>query len=193
VRRPPAAALVEESRRAPWLKEALGLPHDASFGIVTGSAGRETRSGSRPAATSVLERAGGTSSATACTARRRIRVVAGEERHATIDRALRLLGIGRHRSRRPERPNGAVDADGARRGDRGRLGRTDHRRRPGRQREHRRLRRSRRSRAWRARHGAWVHVDGAFGLWARPAPAFEHLVAGREGGRLLGWSTATSG
>ncbi len=28
------------------------------------------------------------------------------------------------------------------------------------------------------RHGAWVHVDGAFGLWAAAAPALRHLVAG---------------
>jgi len=30
-------------------------------------------------------------------------------------------------------------------------------------------------------HGAWVHVDGAFGLWARATPTHKHLTAGIEG------------
>lgn len=30
------------------------------------------------------------------------------------------------------------------------------------------------------RHGAWVHVDGTFGLWAAASPATRHLVAGIE-------------
>jgi glutamate/tyrosine decarboxylase-like PLP-dependent enzyme len=31
------------------------------------------------------------------------------------------------------------------------------------------------------RHGAWVHVDGAFGLWAATSPALLHLVTGLAG------------
>ena len=30
------------------------------------------------------------------------------------------------------------------------------------------------------RHGGWVHVDGAFGLWAAASPALRHLVDGVE-------------
>ncbi|MHB8275862.1 MAG: pyridoxal phosphate-dependent decarboxylase family protein, partial [Dermatophilaceae bacterium] len=30
-------------------------------------------------------------------------------------------------------------------------------------------------------HGAWVHVDGAFGLWAAASPSYRHLVTGCEG------------
>ncbi len=29
-------------------------------------------------------------------------------------------------------------------------------------------------------HGAWLHVDGAFGLWAAAAPALQHLTTGVE-------------
>lgn len=37
------------------------------------------------------------------------------------------------------------------------------------------------------RHGGWLHVDGAFGLWAAAAPARRHLVAGIE--RAQSWAT----
>jgi glutamate/tyrosine decarboxylase-like PLP-dependent enzyme len=38
-----------------------------------------------------------------------------------------------------------------------------------------------------AEHGAWVHVDGAFGLWATAAPSHRHLVTGV--GRADSWAT----
>jgi glutamate/tyrosine decarboxylase-like PLP-dependent enzyme len=112
----------------------------------------------------------------------RIRIVAGEERHGTIDRSLRLLGFGTGALEPvPTGPNGAVDpTELVRALDAGaeeptivcvqagnvNTGASDdlivaneaaH------------------------RHGAWVHVDGAFGLWAAASPEFEDLVAGREG------------
>ena len=175
----PAAALVEEIAGA-WLKESLGLPADASFGIVTGTQAGNTV-GLAAARHRVLERTGWDVERRGLHGAPRIRVVAGEERHATIDRSLRLLGIGVDAVQSvPTGPNGAVDPDAL-------------------------------VRALEAdpdeptivcaqagnvntgafddllvaceaarRRGAWVHVDGAFGLWAAASRAFEHLVAGRE-------------
>ncbi len=175
----PAAALVEEVAGA-WLKEALGLPADASFGIVTGAQGGNTV-GLAAARHQVLERAGWDVERDGLYGAPRIRIVAGEERHATIDRSLRFLGIGTASVEAiASGPNGAVDLDAlvaaieAGSGEptivvvqagNVNTGAFDdlavacevaH------------------------RHGAWVHVDGAFGLWAAASPAFEHLVAGRE-------------
>ena len=35
-------------------------------------------------------------------------------------------------------------------------------------------------------HGAWVHVDGAFGLWARACASTAHLAAGFDVAELMG-------
>jgi glutamate/tyrosine decarboxylase-like PLP-dependent enzyme len=175
----PAAALVEEVAGA-WLKQALGLPPQASFGITTGAQGANTV-GLTAARHRVLERAGWDVERDGLQGAPRIRVVAGQERHATIDRSLRLIGLGAGALEAvPSGPNGAVDPDSLVRAlDEGRgeptivcvqagnvnTGAFDDL-----------------SVACEAahRHGAWVHVDGAFGLWAAAGPSFLHLVAGLD-------------
>ncbi len=175
----PAAAAVEDVV-GDWLKEAFGLPAHASFGLVTGAQGANTVA-LAAARHRVLARAGWDVEERGLMGAPWIRVMASEERHATIDRSLRLLGIGAGAVEpvAPD-PNGAIDPEAlARVLDAGpeaptivcvqtgnvNTGACDdlvtacdaaHRR------------------------GAWVHVDGAFGLWAAVSPSTEHLVTGIE-------------
>src|SRR5215207_2214262 len=94
----PAAAITEEVVGA-WLLDLLDLPRDASFAFVTGcqmahvTALAAARSG-------VLRDAGWNVEADGLFGAPRIRVLANETRHSTVDRALRFLGIGQ-RSVRP--------------------------------------------------------------------------------------------
>ncbi len=175
----PAAAIVEEVV-GEWLKEAFGLPAKASFGLVTGAQGANTV-GLAAARHRVLERAGWNVEGHGLIGAPKIRVVAGEERHATIDRALRLLGLGASSVESVGTDsNGAIDVDALDRvlaaepegptivclqagnvntgacDDIGSASDVAH------------------------RYGAWVHVDGAFGLWAAVSPSTRDLVRGIE-------------
>jgi glutamate/tyrosine decarboxylase-like PLP-dependent enzyme len=108
-------------------------------------------------------------------------VVASDERHATIDRALRLLGMG-SASIHPVRAggNGAIDVDhleevlastqGAPtivclQAGNVNTGACDD---------------FARAIPLARRHDAWIHVDGAFGLWAAASPRYAHLTRGVE-------------
>jgi glutamate/tyrosine decarboxylase-like PLP-dependent enzyme len=175
----PAAALVEEVA-GDWLKQALGLPAEASFGLVTGAQGANTV-GLAAARHRVLARAGWDVEERGLTGAPRIRVVTGEERHGTVDRSLRLLGIGAGAVVPVATdPNGAVDAEALGRAldedpdaptivclQAGNVntGACDDL-----------------AAACDAAgaHGAWVHVDGAFGLWAAASPSTRDMVAGIE-------------
>jgi glutamate/tyrosine decarboxylase-like PLP-dependent enzyme len=174
----PAASVVEEVAGA-WLAELLGLPAGVSVGFVTG-AQMANLTGLAVALHEVLRRAGWDLAADGLWGAPRVRVLAGQGRHGTIDRALRFLGVG-----------GAaivgIDAD-----DQGRM-------RPA----------ALAAELGQgsgptivcaqvgdvnsgavdpvgelcqvaAGHGAWVHVDGAFGLWAAASPRLRPLVAGVE-------------
>jgi glutamate/tyrosine decarboxylase-like PLP-dependent enzyme len=175
----PVAALVEEVTGG-WLKEAFGLPGDASFGFVTGAQGANTV-GLAAARHRVLARAGWDVEARGLAGSPGVRVVASEERHATIDRSLRLLGIGAGAIEAVEAgPDGAIGIEALGRaletgGDVPAIvclqagnvntGACD----------------DLAAACDLARaHGAWTHVDGAFGLWAAASPSKRPLVAGLE-------------
>ena len=109
--------------------------------------------------------------------------------------ALRLLGIRRATARRGaggRRKGGCCPTrlrDCARA-----LRRSDDRLRPGRQREHRRVRSARaRSPTLTRAHGAWLHVDGAFGLWAAAVPALRAARRAASSWPTRGRPTRTSG
>jgi glutamate/tyrosine decarboxylase-like PLP-dependent enzyme len=178
----PAASVVEEVCRG-WLAELLGLPSHVSVALVTGAQMAHVTA-LAAARHQVLAQAGWDVPADGLAGAPPIRVVIGEKRHVTVDRALRLLGIGassleivpaddQGRMRVDELPDlgggptivcgqageintGASDDLDAIADAAGRA-------------------------------GAWFHVDGAFGLWAAASPALAHLVRGSE--RADSWTT----
>jgi glutamate/tyrosine decarboxylase-like PLP-dependent enzyme len=174
----PAAAAAERVAGS-WLKDLLGIPATASVGFTTGAQGANTV-GLAAARHRVLQRAGWDLPARGLVGAPRVRVLAGAERHATIDASLRLLGLGTDCLEPvPCHPDGSMDMTELARmldaGDRQaplivclqtgnvNTGACDDLR-TGCELAH-------------ARDG-WVHVDGAFGLWAGASPALRHLTGG---------------
>ncbi|HEX5822963.1 MAG TPA: aminotransferase class V-fold PLP-dependent enzyme [Candidatus Limnocylindrales bacterium] len=173
----PAASVAEEVA-AGWLVDLFGLPAGSSVGFSTGAtmasftalaAGRHR----------VLERAGWNVEDDGLTGAPPIAVVVGDEAHVTIHVSLQMLGLGRSRVHRV-----AADEQGRMRIDalRETLAGLDG---P--------VLVSAQSgnvntgafdplpeivEAVRALPNAWLHVDGAFGLWAATTPTLRHLTVG---------------
>ncbi|MCB0909606.1 MAG: aspartate aminotransferase family protein [Nocardioidaceae bacterium] len=183
----PACTAVEDIATG-WLLDLLGLPEDAGVGFVTGAT-MSNFTCLASARDAVLRRVGWDVGTLGLTGAPRVRVLVGAERHDTVDLALRYLGLGA-----PE----VVPAD-----EQGRIRVEDlaaalaaapsaasasasgqgvativvlqagnvH------------------SGAFDPfeeaievahRHGAWVHVDGAFGLFAAASGGHRHLTAGYQ-------------
>ena len=180
----PAHSAVEDVASA-WVLDLVGLPSESAVGFVTGgtmanftclAAGRDA----------VLRRAGWDVAQQGLNGGPRVRVLVGAERHDTVDLALRYLGLGA-----PEPV--AADEQGRLRADALRSALEDGSDEPtivvlqagnvhsgG-------FDPFREAIAAAHAHGAWVHVDGAFGLWAAASPSYRHLVAGLEDADS--WST----
>ena len=162
------------------MREVLGLPAEASCGFTTGAT-TSNMVGLAAARHAVLARAGWDVEARGLIGAPAIRILAGDEVHASALQALRFVGLGSDTVERiPVDGQGAIRADAAKRMLAGTTG-PGHRPRPGRQREHRGRRPVRPIIAAAHAVGAWVHVDGAFGLWAAASPTYRPLLAGLEG------------
>jgi glutamate/tyrosine decarboxylase-like PLP-dependent enzyme len=180
------AAVIAEEVAGEWLVDLLGLPADASFAFVTGCQMAHVTS-LAAARLHVLERAGWDVNEHGLAGGPPIRVLVGAKRHVTIDRALRLLGIGAGQivpveadelgRMRPEALRTALAGmDGptivcAQAGEVN-TGSVDPLPAIADATEE---------------AGAWLHVDGAFGLWAAASPKLRHVVAGHE--RADSWAT----
>jgi glutamate/tyrosine decarboxylase-like PLP-dependent enzyme len=177
----PSAAIVEEVAGA-WLIELLGLPEGASFGFVTGGQ-MANFTGLAAARHHVLRKAGWDVERDGLAGAPRIRVIVGEQRHGTIDRSLRMLGLGAPTELIPVDDHGRLLADNLSIGDEPTIvcaqagevntGAFDPFHAVADARD--------------AAPNAWVHVDGAFGLWAAVSDELRHLVDGVD--RADSWAT----
>lgn len=174
----PAAAVAEEVA-AGWVLDLLGLPASASVGFVTG-AQMANFSCLAAARGELLARVGWDADAQGLFGAPPVEVLIGDEAHVTVLRALRYLGFGQDRvTRVGVDTNGAMDpvalagalqdvsgpalicaqAGNVNTGACDPLGPIAE---------------------LAGEHGAWLHVDGAFGLWAAASPRLEGLVSGAE-------------
>lgn len=181
----PAGAAVDAVAER-WVLAALSLPASAAVGFTTGAtAGNAV--GLLTARHALLSRQGWDVDADGLADAPRLRVLVGEEVHPSVLQVVRMIGFG---SRKVERV--PVDDQGAMRADAladvldadptpaivcaqvgnvntgacdpvGEIVAATH------------------------AHGGWVHVDGAFGLWARASARRSGLVAGVE--TADSWST----
>lgn len=171
------ASAAAETVAGRWLLELLGLPAGSSVGFVTGGM-MANFSCLASARHSVLAAAGWDVAEHGLAGAPPLRVVVGEHRHHTIDRAARLLGLGsRSLLTVPADGQGRIRPDALAETLDGGSGPTIVCLQAGEVHtgdfdpftEAIPIAR---------RHDAWVHVDGAFGLWAAASPATRHLLAG---------------
>jgi glutamate/tyrosine decarboxylase-like PLP-dependent enzyme len=181
----PAHAAVEDVTSR-WLLDLLGLPEASGVGFVTGAT-MSMFTCLAAARDAMLRQAGWDVAVDGLFGAPRVRVLVGAQRHDTVDLALRYLGLGAPEPVRAD-DQGRIDP-GALSAALGRLpsgspaivvlqagnlhsGAFD----PFPQ-----------AIAAAKAHGAWVHVDGAFGLFAAASPATRHLTNGYD--QADSWTT----
>lgn len=168
----PAMATLEDVSRG-WLCELFGLPRDCAAGFVTGAT-IANFTALAAARHRVLADAGWDVEKDGLIGAPDVTVIVGDEAHPTLTKSLGLLGLGRDRALRiPVDDQGRMIADAVpvidgptivctqvgniNTGACDPVAEICDAARPA---------------------GAWVHVDGAFGLWAAAVPRMQHLVAG---------------
>jgi len=174
----PSASVVEEVAVG-WLADLLALPSGVSAALVTGCQMAHVTA-LAAARHHVLAGVGWDVARDGLAGSPPIRVLVGEERHVTVDRALRFLGIGSAQLEPvPADGQGRMRADALREALASGSGPTIVCAQLG----------NVNTGAFdplpavadaAEEAGAWLHVDGAFGMWAAASPALRHLVEGVE-------------
>lgn len=170
----PATAAIEQAA-GDWIVELLGLPAGCDVGFTTGAT-MANFTGLAAARWRQLSEVGWDVNVSGLTGAPRLRVLTGEERHSSLDVALRYLGLGQAELV-PCDGQGRIEAEALRDAleaddaptivclQAGNL--------------HSGCFDPFRAAITAAKeHGAWVHVDGAFGLWAGAVPDLAPLVDG---------------
>ena len=167
------AAVAFEDLALEWVRDVLGLPSGCAGALVTGAT-MANFTGLAAARHALLARVGWDVEEKGLFGAPPLRVVVGDEVHVSLIKALGMIGLGRGRVERV-----AVDGQGRMRADAlppldastivciqagnvnsGAFDRA-------------------REICQRAHEAeAWVHVDGAFGLWAAASPRYAHLTDG---------------
>jgi glutamate/tyrosine decarboxylase-like PLP-dependent enzyme len=182
----PAAAAAEQVA-GEWMLELLGLPATASVGLPTG-AGLGNAVGIAAGRHAVLQREGWDVEARGLYGSPEITVVIGDEAHATALTALQYLGLGRERVVRiPTDLQGRMRADALTDAVSGIAGPMILLAQAGNVNSGGFDPMDDIADAVAGHPNHWVHVDGAFGLWANVSPQLRHLVRGVE--RADSWST----
>lgn len=175
----PASGIVEEIAGA-WLKQLFHIPNQATFAFVTG--GQMANFTCLNAARNHLfHLAGWDIERDGFYGAPRIRIITGDQKHSTVTKALRMLGFGSgHSIEIPSDAQGRVLTD---------LVEGEFRRDPdiptllilqagdihtGAFDDFKNIIPVAHA------HRAWVHIDGAFGLWARASRQYSHLMEGAE-------------
>ena len=182
----PAAAVVEEIT-GQWLKELLGLPADASFAFVTGCQMAHVTA-LAAARHRLLASQGWNVEERGLPGAPPIRVLTSSQRHESLIRAVRLLGMGSECIQYvPSDEHSRIRVDALAEI----LGRSP----------------DAPTVVWLQAgdlntgtfdpfnqacdiahtHGAWVHIDGAFGLWVAASDQYRHLLEGVE--KADSWAT----
>ena len=173
------SAAAAETIAARWLLDLLHLPDTASVGFVTGATAAN-HVGLAAARGAVLRQHGWDVEANGLFGAPPIDVIVGDDAHTTVFSALQFLGLGHDRVIRVATDDqGRMRADSFAQAIAGRTGPLIVVVQAGQLntggfdpvREIIPLARA---------HGAWVHVDGAFGLWARACPRLAHLADGYQ-------------
>ncbi|MGP8173653.1 MAG: pyridoxal phosphate-dependent decarboxylase family protein [Terracidiphilus sp.] len=175
-------AIVLEEVALEWVRQLLGLPEGTGGAVVTGAtmANFTALAAARHA---LLARAGWDAEGDGLLGAPPITVVVGEEAHASVFKSLSLLGLGRNRVIRvPVDGQGRMRADAVPHLDArtilclqaGNVNTGAFDPAPA------------ICPAARAA-GAWIHVDGAFGLWAAASPEYRRWTKGFE--QADSWAT----